>query len=105
MSTRRVPADRQLSWEPGRDVSAALLDEQSRGDSVPEGGTLRSLTMTVALSQAPPAPLGPWGQPTFRNCKITSREQNQLVDLFPSTFNAIIRAHLSLNEVTKEKPK
>lgn len=63
MSTRRVPADRQLSWEPGRDVSAALLDEQSRGDSVPEGGTLRSLTMTVALSQAPPAPRVPGDSP------------------------------------------
>lgn len=47
---------------------------------------------------------GLWGQPTFRNCNIICRDWNQLADLFSLTCDAIISAHLSLSEVTKEKP-
>lgn len=44
-----------------------------------------------------PVPQRLWGQPTFRNHNITSREQDQLADLFPPlNRGAIIRAHLSL---------
>ena len=59
--------------------------------------------MATALWQTQPL-RGLWGWPTFRNCDIASREQDQLADFFPLTFKAIIRAHLSLSEVTKEKP-
>lgn len=59
--------------------------------------------MTAAPSQARPL-RGLWGRPTFRNWNIISREDDQLADPSPLTFNAIIRAHLSLSEVTKEKP-
>lgn len=51
-----------------------------------------------------PGPSGLWGWPAFRNWNITSREQDQLANFFPLTFNAIIRTHLSLSEITKEKP-
>lgn len=72
-------------------------------NSVPEREGLWSLTVTTAPSQARPL-RGLWGRPTFRNWNIISREQDQLADLFPLTFDAIIRAHLSPSEVTKEKP-
>lgn len=91
---------------PGRGAKAALLGTQSPRASIPETGTLWSLTVTTVWSWAPPPhPLGLWGQPTFRNHNIKSREQGQLADLFPLTFDAILRAHLFLSEVTKEKPK
>lgn len=44
------------------------------------------------LSLTGPAPRGLWGRPAFRNWNVTSREHDQLADLFPLTFNAIIRA-------------
>lgn len=59
--------------------------------------------MATDLWQARPL-RGLWGWPTFRNCDIASREQDQLAGFFPLTFKAILRAHLSLSEVTKEKP-
>lgn len=84
-------------------------------DEVRESHPLRRLRAVRTLSRRvrdsgvsrwpqPSGRLSPRGRPTFRNCNITSGEQNQLADLFPLTFNAIIRAHLPLSEVTKEKP-
>lgn len=70
-------------------------------DSVQERGS--GVSQWPQLSRRP-RPSGLWGRPTFSNWNTTSREQNQLANFFPLTFKAIIRTHLSLSEITKEKP-
>lgn len=102
-STCHVPGAQQLSWVPGLGVRASLQGKHSRRDSIRERGTPEFNGYPGPVTGSASTP-GPWGQPTFGNCNITSREQNQLAHLSPLTFDAIIRAHLSPSEVTKEKP-
>lgn len=84
-------------------VHVSRWDEGRALGTLSQGEGLQTLTVTTALLQAQSLQ-GLQGELTFRNCNIISREQNQLADLFPLTFNVIIRAHLSQSEVTKEKP-